>query len=1423
MREKQRLKISAKMGLFLKSLMVILILFFTWSAGGVYADDGCTDIPKCNGESLDYYMYDRNTEVMISDGQVVPVKTSLAFHLFATAYGECETLIPSCSPSLCLCVIGPVYERNVNHARVQVDIVSEGPLNGAYMVGSVFCQDPVTHATKFYQELESGTELCPAEPSMLLYYPGIYNFTLRNIINNPLCLYGVCPADVQMTATVYAGEPVNDHCNTVIGDDVGVASGISLADETDFSIPGIMPVDFTRYYNSKTAQGPGRGFGKTWGHIFDTKIDTVGTNLYKITNPDGSVFYYSDINSDAVYEAVIPKGETSSLIMEPDNSFKRIYKDGNVEEYNPSGYMTSVKDKNTNIISLSRDTANRLTSITGPKGRVITLAYDTSDRISQITVPDGKIISYQYSNNRLQRVIYPDGTYKTYEYFSIYLTGIKNEKGQYIKKYTYDNKYRVSTSSADGTNEKVTINYVDSTHTTVTDSLGRVTTYTIDKFGGKNHATDITGPGCKACGQGDVAYTYDDKLNITSTTDANGNVTAMTYDANGNMLTKTAASGTADARTTTYTYNEQVQPLTVTDHDGNTTTYTYDANGNLLEETDAQGNATTHTYNSYGERLTTTDPNGGTTTYTYDAYGNLATVTNDLNQTTSFTYDIMGNLISMTDANGNTTTYEYDLRSRLVKETKPEGGEIIYEYDLAGNRTAVNDANGNRTTFTYDTINRLIKTTDPEGNSTNYTYDTEGNIITTTIKDSLDNVMTSITNTYDDHNRLTRTTHLDGTYTEQTYDALGNVLTKRDENGIVTNYAYDALNRLSTVTDTEQGVTPYTYDSRDNLLTVTDANGNTTTYTYDSLNRIVSTTSPDTGVTTYTYDANGNMLTKTDSNGVTTTYTYDTLNRQTAVQFPDPSQNITYTYDEPQYQNGIGRLSTMTDPSGSTVYEYDKTGRVKRELKQVSGLYYNTEYTYDLNGNLIETNYPGGRAITYTYNQTNKVSSVTETQYGVTNTLASDITYMPFGDMVSMIQGNEIVTTRTYDNRYHLSGLNIGTIKLLSYTRDDVGNITAITDNLDPTKTKSYTYDNLYRLTAATGPWGGLTYAYDSVGNRTNETTDTGNTAYSYMANTNKLASATGEESLNFDYDNDGNTTAENSRQYVYNQNQRLIQAVEGSNVLGEYVYNGNGQRVKKYTNNGTQCTVYHYDKNGLLTVESSSSGMVKAEYIFLNGQPLAKIENNNIYYYHNDHLGTSMLMTDENQSVVWEGDYLPFGKAHSVTGSVTNNLRFPGQYFDSETDLHYNYYRDYNPVIGRYVEADPVGIEGGDNHLFVYVKNNPIRFDDPYGLIAPAIPAAISACAAAPACAGAVLVGSTATVLALSKLIETIEIPSEPMPNPDLSNTPERCRIDYELCKDEAEQAKCSNLSRVAKKALCWSKFLICLAGAGAPEPPDR
>lgn len=102
-------------------------------------------------------------------------------------------------------------------------------------------------------------------------------------------------------------------------------------------------------------------------------------------------------------------------------------------------------------------------------------------------------------------------------------------------------------------------------------------------------------------------------------------------------------------------------------------------------------------------------------------------------------------------------------------------------------------------------------------------------------------------------------------------------------------------------------------------------------------------------------------------------------------------------------------------------------------------------------------------------------------------------------------------------------------------------------------------------------------------------------------------------------------------------------------------------------------------------------------------------------YYYHNDHLGTPQVLTDQNQDVVWHGEYDPFGGVTKTVATVAQNLRFPGQYLDQETGLHYNYFRTYDPQIGRYLESDPIGLLGGAN-LYAYVGNDPISFIDPEG-----------------------------------------------------------------------------------------------------------
>ncbi len=160
------------------------------------------------------------------------------------------------------------------------------------------------------------------------------------------------------------------------------------------------------------------------------------------------------------------------------------------------------------------------------------------------------------------------------------------------------------------------------------------------------------------------------------------------------------------------------------------------------------------------------------------------------------------------------------------------------------------------------------------------------------------------------------------------------------------------------------------------------------------------------------------------------------------------------------------------------------------------------------------------------------------------------------------------------------------------------------------------------------------------------------------------------------------------------------------------YTYNVFGQRISKKV--GAQITVYHYDLAGQLIAETEPTGKLIKAYVWLQGQPLAMIDaNGSIYYYHNDHLGTPQRMTDKKGIVVWAADYLPFGQTNIMIETVENNLRFPGQYYDVETGLHYNYHRYYDPKAGRYITPDPIGLAGGINP-YTYCLNNPSNFIDP-------------------------------------------------------------------------------------------------------------
>ncbi|MGH7158410.1 MAG: RHS repeat domain-containing protein, partial [Candidatus Saccharimonadales bacterium] len=154
-----------------------------------------------------------------------------------------------------------------------------------------------------------------------------------------------------------------------------------------------------------------------------------------------------------------------------------------------------------------------------------------------------------------------------------------------------------------------------------------------------------------------------------------------------------------------------------------------------------------------------------------------------------------------------------------------------------------------------------------------------------------------------------------------------------------------------------------------------------------------------------------------------------------------------------------------------------------------------------------------------------------------------------------------------------------------------------------------------------------------------------------------------------------------------------------------------------------TGTTLYHYDLGGQLLAETTEDGTPLRDYLWHDDEPLAQIDTaggfETLRYLHTDHLKTPRLATGPGGAILWRWEGEAFGSTVPELASATINLRFPGQYFDAETGLHYNYFRDYDPTIGRYVQSDPIGLAGGLN-TYAYTANNPIAFADPLGLIDP-------------------------------------------------------------------------------------------------------
>jgi RHS repeat-associated protein len=559
------------------------------------------------------------------------------------------------------------------------------------------------------------------------------------------------------------------------------------------------------------------------------------------------------------------------------------------------------------------------------------------------------------------------------------------------------------------------------------------------------------------------------------------------------------------------------------------------------------------------------------------------------------------------------------------------------------------------TTLSYDAAGNLVRTQDPQGGVTEYFYDTRRQLIRT--RDPL------------------------GSITAYSYDPNGNPASMTDGNGNTTTYAYNYHGQVAQSTDALGGVTDFVYGGTgcsscgggtDKLTALTDAKRQTTMFEYDPLGRLIKETDPLGQATSYAYDSRGNRIAKTDALGQTIAYRYDALNRLKEKSYPDGSSDL-FEYD------ARGNLTRAENSLISYAFTYDALNRLievtDRDNRTI-------QYTYDANSNRLSLTDPLGRTIQYSYNQLGRLSGL-ETPAG-----SFSFGYDSLGRRAALTFPNGLSSAATFDAASNLSSLAFkdatATLTSTTYAYDRIGNQVAAISS--PSK------DNL-----PIPPFGHSTY---DAGNRL---LDDG--IYQY------------------DYDNKGNLVAKiktatmEMTTYSWDAEGRLIRVHLPDGTTAQYAYDPFGRRIEKSVT-GT-ITRYLYDaSSGAILLEYDGAGAVVRAYTYGLGvgDPLIMESGGNAYFYLNDHLGTPQQLVDQSGAVVWSAVYDAYGEAYQDVALVENNLRFPGQYFDAETGLHYNWHRYYDPSTGRYLTPDPIGLDGGIN-LYTYVKDDPVNYTDPWGL----------------------------------------------------------------------------------------------------------